>query len=555
MANEDYKNGKLVEIVREFNHTKGTTRYEINGITQSIAVPFWREEEGKFKVIPKGSYRFLNESGNNYLEITNETILQQADQFQIIYDYTQISSKYVEDFPEINVLVTKYNELVEDTTKLFSYLKSVGMIADTLQMTKVLSQLEPLTTWYMDENGEIKTLPISELYNKFQQMIDTLYKEIKALLMVDYKEMSDKLSQQTTTSLKQLSDKTVELKKDLQTFADKLEKDKKVLIDDYVEKTSKTTINNHVETVSKPEINKYVENTTKPSIDNYVNNTSKPELNNYVNNVLKKNLDEYNTVKKQEIDQVKTDAINEIVVQENSALQNILNAESKSVKAVEDKGIEERKTLEDMGADIKTQLELLLQNADIANLQTLIGNCYKGVYSAFNKYYSGDIYYKKDTEVVALTIPDRVSNTVAILIPAVASPTISKEMTSEDKGTMTSPILSKTSSTQNIKKFFRLYGDIEREYNFTDNGDNKITGFELGEYNRLIRTNSTIELEFNTINYTVAVSFPNTEVTDLVKSLTTEQDNAAVTLIKKQTDLPLYTLDTQRDPVLRKIHY
>ena len=188
-------------------------------------------------------------------------------------------------------------------------------------------------------------------------------------------------------------------------------------------------------------------------------------------------------------------------------------------------------------------------------MQTLIGNCYKGVYSAFNKYYSGDIYYKKDTEVVALTIPDRVSNTVAMLIPAVASPTISKEMTSEDKGTMTSPILSKTSSAQNIKKFFRLYGDIEREYNFTDNGDNKIVGFELGDYNRFIRTNSTVELEFNTINYTIAVNFPNTEVTDLIKALTTEQDNSAATLVKKQTDLPLYTLDTQRDPVLRKIHY
>lgn len=555
MANEDYKNGKLVEIVREFNHEQGITKYEINGIEQSIAIPFWRKEEGKFKVIPKGSYRFLNENGNNYLEITNEIILQQAGQFQIVYDYTQVSSKYVEDFPEINVLVTKYNELVDDATKLFSYLKSVGMIADTLQMTKILPQLEPLTTWYMDENGEIKTLPISELYNKFQQMIDTLHKEIKALLMVDYKEMSDKLSQQTTTSLKQLVDKTVELKNDLQDFADKLEKDKKALIDDYVEKTSKTTINTHVETVSKPEINKYVENTTKPSIDKYVNNTSKPELNNYVNNVLKKNLDEYNTVKKQEIDQVKTDAINEIVVQENSALQNIINAESKSVKAVEDKGTAEKKELEDMAVDIKTQLELLLQNADIANLQTLIGNCYKAVYSAFNKYYSGDIYYKKDTEVVALTIPDRVSNTVAILMPAVANPTISKEMTSEDTGTMASPELTKGSSIQNIKKFFRLYGDIEREYNFTDNGDNKIIGFELGEYNRLIRTNSTVELEFNTINYTVAVSFPNTEVTELVKALTTEQDNAATTLIKKQTNLPLYTLDTQRDPVLRKIHY
>ncbi len=181
MANEDYKNGKLVEIVREFNHIKGTTRYEINGITQSIAVPFWREEEGKFKAIPKGSYKFISESGNNYLEITDETILQQAFQFQMVYVYSQISSKYVEDFPELSVLTTKYNELVDDATKLFSYLKSVGMIADTFQMTKVLPQLEPLTTWYMDELGELKALPISDLYKKFQQMIDKLHEEIKKL--------------------------------------------------------------------------------------------------------------------------------------------------------------------------------------------------------------------------------------------------------------------------------------------------------------------------------------------------------------------------------------
>ena len=176
MANEDYKNGKLVEIVREFNHIKGTTRYEINGITQSIAVPFWREEEGKFKAIPKGSYKFISESGNNYLEITDETILQQAFQFQMVYVYSQISSKYVEDFPELSVLTTKYNELVDDATKLFSYLKSVGMIADTFQMTKVLSPLEPMTTWYMDEQREIKALPISELYGKFEQMIEHLKK-------------------------------------------------------------------------------------------------------------------------------------------------------------------------------------------------------------------------------------------------------------------------------------------------------------------------------------------------------------------------------------------
>ena len=175
MANKDYKNGKLVEIIREFNHT-GATRYEINGINQAIAVPFWRIAENKFNVIPKGSYKFINESGNNYLEITDNTILEQATQFQICYVYSQISSKYIEEFPELSVMVNKYNELVDDATKLFSYLKSVGMTSDTLQLTKVLSQLEPLTTWFMDNDGEIKTLPISDLYGKFNQMIEHLKK-------------------------------------------------------------------------------------------------------------------------------------------------------------------------------------------------------------------------------------------------------------------------------------------------------------------------------------------------------------------------------------------
>ena len=252
MANEDYKNGKLVEIVREFNHIKGTTRYEINGITQSIAVPFWREEEGKFKVIPKGSYKFINETGNNYLEITDETILQQAFQFQIVYVYSQISSKYVEDFPELSVLTTKYNELVDDATKLFSYLKSVGMTSDTLQLTKVLTQLEPLTTWYMDEQGELKALPISELYNKFQQMIDKLHEEIKKLLDIDYKNMSNSLKEETKKLIQSLVDKTVLLKKELDSHLN----DKKIEMNEYVEGTSKPQINSHV-SLKREELDSY----------------------------------------------------------------------------------------------------------------------------------------------------------------------------------------------------------------------------------------------------------------------------------------------------------
>ncbi len=240
MANEDYKNGKLVEIIREFENTGN--RYEINGINQSLSFPFWREEEGKFKVIPKGSYKFINESGNNYLEITDETILQQALQFQIVYVYSQISSKYVEDFPELSVLTTKYNELVDDATKLFSYLKSVGMIADTFQMTKVLPQLEPLTTWYMDELGELKALPISDLYKKFQQMIDKLHEEIKKLLDIDYEDMSNSLKEESKTLIENLVNKTTSLKEELDSYMN----EKKIEINDYIDETSKPQINSHV---------------------------------------------------------------------------------------------------------------------------------------------------------------------------------------------------------------------------------------------------------------------------------------------------------------------
>ena len=205
MANIDYKNGKLIEIIREFDNTD--SRYEINGITQAIAVPFWRKGTEKFQVIPKGAYRYIQESGNNYLEILDNTILEQAIQFQICYVYSQISSKYIEDFPELTVLVNKYNELIDDTTKLFSYLKSVGMTSDTLQLTKVMSQLEPLTTWYMDESGEIKALPISDLYGKFNQMIEHLKNKIEELLNANLNDTLLKLIEK----LKEETDRLLDL--------------------------------------------------------------------------------------------------------------------------------------------------------------------------------------------------------------------------------------------------------------------------------------------------------------------------------------------------------
>lgn len=206
-------------------------------------------------------------------------------------------------------------------------------------------------------------------------------------------------------------------------------------------------------------------------------------------------------------------------------------------------------------SEIDNKLQELLDKMTIEDLESLIGDNYRGHYNANTKYYNGDIYYKKDTTTLSLTIPDKLSNTIAFLIPAVASPALTKEMTSEDKGANSSPALTKSYQISDIKKFFRLYGEAEREYNFTDNSDNKIIGFAVEDSNRLIRTNSTVIFEISTINYTVALEIPNTDTPILIKTLTASQNNSSTALSKTQSDTPIYSHDTQRSPILRKINY
>lgn len=252
MANEDYKSDKIVEIVREFDNTGN--KYEVNGLDIAHAVPFWRTGNGKFKVLAKGEYKYIDEGANTYLEVQDETILQTATEFQIIYIYTQDSSKYIEDFPDLTVLVNKYNELVEDATKLFTYLKNTGIKADTLQMTKVLVQLEPSTVLYMNETGELEALPISEMYNKFDQMVNKAYEDVKKLLLVDKDNMSVELREETDLLLEELRMLKNKLAEELEEYKDNLKKEINIHTND-----KKVEINDYVTLISKPDINEFVD--------------------------------------------------------------------------------------------------------------------------------------------------------------------------------------------------------------------------------------------------------------------------------------------------------
>lgn len=101
--------------------------------------------------------------------------------------------------------------------------------------------------------------------------------------------------------------------------------------------------------------------------------------------------------------------------------------------------------------EIDAKLQELLERLTIEDLETLIGDSYRGYYDPSVKYYDGDIYYKTDTTTVSVTIPDKPSNTIAFLIPNIANPSLTKEMTSEDKGANSSPSLSKGEQASNIK--------------------------------------------------------------------------------------------------------
>ena len=213
MANQDYKSDKVVEIIREFENTGN--KYEVNGIDTSKATIFWRKENEKFQIVPKGSYTY--DSGNTYLVIQDEEILQNASEFQIVYIYEQSSSKYDEDFPQLEILVNKYNQVVDDLKDIYKFLGNTGVKSDTLQMTRVLPQLEEYCVWFL-ENGEIKSLPISELYAKFDSLVEALYEAIKKLLDIYLGDVKKELQEELKKAIESLNTKLEELKLELDEY-------------------------------------------------------------------------------------------------------------------------------------------------------------------------------------------------------------------------------------------------------------------------------------------------------------------------------------------------
>jgi hypothetical protein len=216
----DFKTGKIIEIVREFLANNGD-RFEINGVDLSRAVFLYRMKNTSFEPIPKGNYSTKEESNILYLKV-DDVIKAKAYEYQIIYVSEMKAGKYLETYPELKVLVSKYNDLVEDVTNIIKYAKTTGIKVDTLKMTQILTPLEPNTFWAMNKDGVIETYPLGDLNSKYEQMVSALKKEVEELIKTTKEKALSDVNNSATSKLNNFQSELSKKLKELETLSDSL---------------------------------------------------------------------------------------------------------------------------------------------------------------------------------------------------------------------------------------------------------------------------------------------------------------------------------------------
>lgn len=165
---QDYKNNKILELIKEIVKVPNQTDYEINGVDTSRALFFYRREKEKFKIIPRGSYSVVDVATNKYLRISDSVLLGEAIEFQVCYLFVKTSSSYVDPFPELERLQEHYNELYSDFNNLLQQLESNNIVGDTMKMAYVLPQLDEGQVWVLRQ-GEMKAENIFDLDERLKE--------------------------------------------------------------------------------------------------------------------------------------------------------------------------------------------------------------------------------------------------------------------------------------------------------------------------------------------------------------------------------------------------
>lgn len=205
-----FKQEKVIVIISEFVNDKREF-YPITNVPVEKARFFYKDDDGLFKVMASSDYAVRMELNETRLYITNVEIKEKSTKFQVGYEINFTSSEYETSLPVLSVLVEMYNNLIEDSRTIFNYVKKQCFISDDKTTSLVLPNLPSYTVWCMGENGEMFALPVSELYGKFQKLVDTLYVEIKKFLTTDYNNYSKDLRDKTDLLLKELTNLNLKL--------------------------------------------------------------------------------------------------------------------------------------------------------------------------------------------------------------------------------------------------------------------------------------------------------------------------------------------------------
>lgn len=236
-----YKNGKIMLPIKEFLIVKGQAIYELNTIDMTKVTVFYRKYNQEafletYSEMPKGDYRINEVGGNKQLEITNLDILDEYYSIQLARVVDLTSSPYSPSGQVDPITLNQHlNEVIADVTFLFTYLKDVGMVMDSSSGNKILAELKPYTTWYMDKDGNMAAMPVDSLFEKFNDLVQELRQEVLKLLEQDLEvaerelleEVKRKLDEYVETDLKQrLDDYTTQLEERLQTMIDQAVADK-----------------------------------------------------------------------------------------------------------------------------------------------------------------------------------------------------------------------------------------------------------------------------------------------------------------------------------------
>ena len=237
MENRDYKSGKIIEIVKEWLG-ENKNKFEINGVDLKKVVFFYREKTAKFEPIPKGNYRVVNENNSTYL-IVDDEIAAKAYEYQICYETSLIASRYDEDFPELPVLVGKYNDIVKDVENIILNLKTTGIKADTKKMSQILAPLEPNTFWVADKDGVIQNMPIGNLNEKYNTMLEEVKTITLSVIESNKIEALSEINNVTDTKRNALNQLKETLSQDLENISTRIKTEISTLTDLEADVTSR----------------------------------------------------------------------------------------------------------------------------------------------------------------------------------------------------------------------------------------------------------------------------------------------------------------------------